>query len=42
MSKYHRDRSFGCSPVGTSFAVTHITAPVSTGYSTCRSADWPM
>jgi hypothetical protein len=42
MSKYQRDRSDGTSLDGTSCAVSHITAPVSTGYSTCRSSDWPM
>ena len=42
MSKYQRDRSLGVPPAGTSFAVRYITAPVSTGYSTCRSGVWPM
>ncbi len=42
MSKYHRDRSDWSPVAGTSFAVTHIAAPVRTGYSTRRSSDWLM
>ena len=40
-SKKRRDRSTGEPSEGTSCAVTHITAPVSTGYSTCWSRRLP-